>query len=99
MKYLNKTVFSLAVAGMSLLSCNVSAQFLGGHRLKSDEDGPKGQFMVYGSLDYSKITTPSSSSSTVSSAPLGVGYFINNNDLIGGQLCLLTKYHRPPCGI
>lgn len=83
MKYLNKTVFSLVVAGISLLSGNVSAQFLGGHRLKSDEDGPKGQFMVYGSLDYSKITTPSSSSSTVSSAPLGLGYFINNNDLVG----------------
>ncbi|MCC3214889.1 hypothetical protein LIV57_06365 [Chryseobacterium sp. X308] len=83
MKYLNKTVISFAVAGMSLLSGNVSAQFLGGHRLKSDEDGPKGQFMVYGSLDYSKITTSSSSSSTVSSAPLGVGYFINNNDLVG----------------
>ena len=42
MKYLNKTVVSLAIAGMSLLSGNVSAQFLGGHRLKSDEDGPKG---------------------------------------------------------
>ncbi|HCM34433.1 MULTISPECIES: hypothetical protein [Chryseobacterium] len=83
MKYLNKTVFSFALAGLSMLSGNVNAQFLGGHRLKSDEDGPKGQFMVYGSLDYSKITTPSSSSSTVSSAPLGVGYFINNNDLVG----------------
>ncbi|MCS4301243.1 hypothetical protein [Chryseobacterium sp. BIGb0232] len=83
MKYLNKTVFSLAVAGMSLLSGHVNAQFLGGHRLKSDEDGPKGQFMMYGSLDYSKVTTPTNSSSTVSSAPLGVGYFINNNDLVG----------------
>lgn len=83
MKYLNKTVFPLVMAGMSMLSGSLSAQFLGGHRLKGDEDGPKGQFMVYGSLDYSKITTPSSSSSTVSSAPLGVGYFINNNDLIG----------------
>jgi hypothetical protein len=34
MKYLNKTVFSLAVAGMSVLSGNLSAQFLGGHRIK-----------------------------------------------------------------
>ncbi|MCQ9635368.1 hypothetical protein MP478_05445 [Chryseobacterium sp. WG14] len=83
MKYVNKTVCSLAVAGMTMLSGNISAQFLGGHRLTSDEEGPKGQFMVYGSLDYSKVTTPSTSSSTVSSAPLGVGYFINNNDLIG----------------
>ena len=82
MKYLNKTVFSVAIAGISMLSGNLRAQFLGGHRLKSDEEGPKGQFMVYGSLDYSKLTTPSSSSSTVSSAPLGVGYFINNNDTI-----------------
>ncbi|MDR6919462.1 MULTISPECIES: hypothetical protein [Chryseobacterium] len=83
MKYLNKTVFSLAIAGMSLLSGNLNAQFLGGARIKSDEDGPKGQIMMYGSLDYSKISTPSNSSSTVSSAPLGVGYFINNNDLVG----------------
>jgi hypothetical protein len=30
-----------------------------------------------------KVTTPTNSSSTVSSAPLGVGYFINNNDLDG----------------
>jgi hypothetical protein len=42
---------------MSILSGNLSAQFLGGHRIKSDEDGPKGQFMMYGSLDYSKVTT------------------------------------------
>ena len=83
MKYLNKTVFSFAVVGMTILSGNLRAQFLGGHRIKSDEDGPQGQFMIYGSLDYSKVTTPSSSSSTVSSAPIGVGYFINNNDLIG----------------
>jgi hypothetical protein len=83
MKNLNKTVFSLAVAGMSVFSGQMKAQFLGGRRLKSDEEGPKGQFMVYGSLDYSKITTPSSSTSTVSSAPIGLGYFINNNDVIG----------------
>ncbi|MGG5208266.1 hypothetical protein ACQWU4_04905 [Chryseobacterium sp. MIQD13] len=83
MKYLNKTVLPLAVAGMSMFSGHLGAQFLGGSRLKNDEDGPKGQFMVYGSLDYSKITTPSSSSSTVSSAPIGLGYFINNNDVIG----------------
>lgn len=83
MKYINKTVFSLSLLGLSLFSGQLSAQFLGGMRLKNDEDGPKGQFMIYGSLDYSKITTPSSSSSTVSSAPIGLGYFINNNDLIG----------------
>lgn len=79
----NKIVFSISVVGMSMLSGSMNAQILGGTRLKSDEDGPKGQFMVYGSLDYSKITTPTNSSSTVSSAPIGLGYFINNNDLIG----------------
>jgi hypothetical protein len=83
MKYLNKTIFSLAVAGMFLLCGNVHAQFLGGHRLKNDEDGPKGQFMMYGSLDYSKVTTPQTAAVQVSRAPLGVGYFINNNDVIG----------------
>lgn len=83
MKNFNKAVFSFAVAGMSIFSAKMNGQLLGGMRLKSDENGPKGQFMVYGSLDYSKVSTPSSSSSTVSSAPIGLGYFINNNDLIG----------------
>lgn len=83
MKNFNKTAFSFAVAGMSMFSGRMNGQFLGGRRLKSDDEGPQGQFMVYGSLDYSKITTPSSSSSTVSSAPIGLGYFINNNDLVG----------------
>ncbi|SIQ46213.1 hypothetical protein SAMN05880574_11375 [Chryseobacterium sp. RU37D] len=83
MKYLNKIVFSIAIAGMFLLSGNLNAQFLGGMRVKNDESGPKGQFMVYGSLDYSKLTTPSGSSSTVSSAPIGLGYFFNNNDAAG----------------
>lgn len=83
MKNFNKTIFSFAIVGLSMFSGKMNGQFLGGMRMKSDEDGPKGQFMVYGSLDYSKITTPSSSSSTVSSAPIGLGYFINNNDVIG----------------
>ncbi|SHL12206.1 hypothetical protein [Chryseobacterium polytrichastri] len=83
MKNFNKAAFSFAVAGMSMFSGRMNGQFLGGRRLKSDDEGPQGQFMVYGSLDYSKITTPSSSSSTVSSAPIGLGYFINNNDLVG----------------
>ncbi|MET3535711.1 hypothetical protein [Chryseobacterium limigenitum] len=83
MRNFNKTIFSFAIAGISMLSGKMNGQFLGGMRLKSDEAGPKGQFMVYGSLDYSKITTPSSTSSTVSSAPIGLGYFINNNDVIG----------------
>lgn len=83
MKYLNKTAFSFALAGMFIFSAKMNGQFLGGMRLKNDEEGPKGQFMVYGSLDYSKISTPSGSSSSVSSAPIGLGYFINNNDVIG----------------
>ncbi|WP_343610735.1 hypothetical protein [Chryseobacterium oranimense] len=83
MKYLNKTAFSFALAGMFIFSAKMNGQFLGGMRLKNDEEGPKGKFMVYGSLDYSKISTPSGSSSSVSSAPIGLGYFINNNDVIG----------------
>lgn len=83
MRNFNKTIFSFAIVGLSIFSVKTNAQLLGGMRMKSDEDGPKGQFMVYGSLDYSKITTPSSTSSTVSSAPIGLGYFINNNDVIG----------------
>lgn len=83
MRNFNKTIFSFAIVGLSMFSGKMNGQFLGGMRMKSDDDGPKGQFMVYGSLDYSKITTPSSTSSTVSSAPIGLGYFINNNDVIG----------------
>ncbi|AZA54440.1 hypothetical protein [Chryseobacterium sp. G0201] len=82
MRSLYKTGFALVMA-VGLFSSSLNAQFLGGMRLKNDEEGPKGQFMIYGSLDYSKIITPSSTSSTVSSAPIGLGYFINNNDLVG----------------
>lgn len=82
MRSLYKTGFALVMA-VGLFSSSLNAQFLGGMRLKNDEEGPKGQFMVYGSLDYSKVITPSSTSSTVSSAPIGLGYFINNNDLVG----------------
>lgn len=44
--------------------------------------------MIYGSLDYSKTNAPSYQSSSFSTSPgagipLGLGYFINNNDLIG----------------
>lgn len=57
-------------------------------RLKPDEAGPKGQFMLYGSLDYSKTNGPTNQSSQFSTSPgagipVGLGYFINNNDLIG----------------
>lgn len=57
-------------------------------RLTSSEDGPKGQFMLYGSLDYSKTNAPGYQTSTFSTSPgagipVGLGYFINNNDLIG----------------
>lgn len=57
-------------------------------RLTASEDGPKGQFMLYGSLDYSKTNAPDGHSSTFSTSPgagipMGLGYFINNNDLIG----------------
>lgn len=57
-------------------------------RLTSRDDGPKGKFMLYGSLDYSKTNGPGYQSSTFSTSPgagipLGLGYFINNNDVIG----------------
>ncbi len=57
-------------------------------RLSTTDDGPKGQFMMYGSLDYSRTNAPGYRNSTFSTSPgagipLGLGYFINNNDLIG----------------
>ncbi|WP_018675152.1 hypothetical protein [Riemerella columbina] len=81
----------IKIIGLMLLSLVTSqysnAQFLG-HRLNSDELGPKGNILVYGSLDYSKTNTPKGSHSNFSTSPgagipIGVGYFINNNDLIG----------------
>lgn len=83
MKNINKVLFSLAFAGMSMISGRMYGQTMGGLRLKDSDDGPKGQFMLYGSFDYSKSSTPSSSGSAVSSSPIGAGYWINNNDLIG----------------
>lgn len=61
---------------------------LAAQRLGASEDGPKGQFMLYGSLDYSKTNGPGYKNSSFSTSPgagipLGLGYFINNNDLIG----------------
>lgn len=83
MKNFNKATFAFAFTGILMFSGKMNGQFLGGMRLKSEEAGPKGQFMIYGSLDYSKTNTPSGTNSSVSSAPVGVGYFINNNDVIG----------------
>ncbi len=76
------------VAGVGLCSTSLKAQFLGGLRIKADEPGPKGQWMIYGSFDYSKTNTPYHTSSSVGTdavagVPLGIGYFINNNDVIG----------------
>lgn len=83
MKNINKVLFSLVFVGMSMISSRMYGQTLGGLRLKDSDDGPKGQFQLYGSFDYSKTSTPTSSGSAVSSSPIGAGYWINNNDLIG----------------
>jgi hypothetical protein len=89
MKYVIKTpFFSLKAVLILLFSVSMNAQTLGGFRLKDTDDGPKGQFMIYGSLDYSKTNTPSSSGSSFGTSanagvPIGIGYFINNNDVIG----------------
>ena len=42
MRSLYKTGFALVMA-VSLFSSSLNAQFLGGMRLKNDEEGPKGQ--------------------------------------------------------
>lgn len=72
-----------AIACWVLLGNTLYAQ-----RIKPEEGGPRGQFMLYGSLDYSKTNGPNNQSSQFSTSPgagipLGLGYFINNNDLIG----------------
>jgi hypothetical protein len=89
MKSLYKISF-ICFFGAVLFSSSVNAQFLGGTRIKENESGPKGQILIYGSYDYSKTSTPSGKSSSIgtspsanASIPIGVGYFINNNDLIG----------------
>lgn len=73
---------------LTLSFFSVSAQFLGAHRVGAEELGPKGNWLIYGSLDYSSTSGPgvhtnSFGTSDNASAPIGVGYFINNNDLIG----------------
>lgn len=88
MKKNYKDIFMLVIVGVSLFSGSLHAQFLGGARVKDDESGPKGRFLLYGSFNYSKTNTPSSSSSSLGTngnagIPIGLGYFINNNDLIG----------------
>lgn len=63
--------------------------YAGGAAAQAEQaDGPKGQFMIYGSLDYSKTSAPHDKSSSFSTSPnagipLGIGYFFNNNSLIG----------------
>lgn len=80
----HKVLILWAVAACWILFANP----LYAQRLKPEEGGPKGQFMLYGSLDYSKTNGPNNQSSQFSTSPgagipLGLGYFINNNDLIG----------------
>lgn len=73
---------------MTGLLCHLAAVNLSAQRLSATDNGPKGQFMLYGSLDYSKTNGPGYHNSSFSTSPgagipLGLGYFINNNDLIG----------------
>jgi hypothetical protein len=89
MKSLYKISF-MCFFGALLFSSSMNAQFLGGTRIKEEEPGPKGQILIYGSYDYSKTSTPTGNSSAIgtspsanASIPIGVGYFINNNDLVG----------------
>jgi len=66
---------------------SLSAQAFGQKANKS-KNGPKGQLMIYGAFNYSKLSTPDGSSSSIgtssdASIPVGVGYFINNNVVLG----------------
>ncbi|WP_447642559.1 MULTISPECIES: hypothetical protein [Chitinophagaceae] len=88
MKKINSIVWMLTILLASSFLSEIDAQTFTPRRLRSGEDGPKGQWLIYGSLDYTKTTAPNGNSSTVgtsnnASIPLGIGYFINNNDLIG----------------
>ncbi|MFV0531081.1 MAG: hypothetical protein ACK5MD_06545 [Flavobacteriales bacterium] len=88
MIHLNKRIISsIALIVMFLFSVKAEAQ-LGARRLKKDEAGPKGQILLYGSFNYIKTKTPTGSSYSAGTSgsaeiPIGVGYFINNNDVIG----------------
>lgn len=73
-----------AVLFLLLSAGTVSAQT----KAPAKSDGPKGQFLLYGSLDYSKTSGPANKSSDFSTSPdagipLGLGYFITNNTLVG----------------
>lgn len=85
---MKKITTVLMICGLFLISIPTSAQVFGLHRIAEDEPGPKGQFMIYGSFEYSRTTSPAGDksfvgTSTNASVPVGVGYFINNNDVIG----------------
>ncbi|MBO9640882.1 hypothetical protein [Siphonobacter aquaeclarae] len=78
-------MFSLKTAPVWLLFFLLAGK--GAAQTRAD-DGPKGQLMIYGSLDYSKTSAPQNNSSSFSTSPnagipVGIGYFIDNNNLIG----------------
>ncbi|WKS95093.1 hypothetical protein [Riemerella columbina] len=83
-----KPIKIASLALFTLLGWQTANAQLFGHRIGADEPGSKGNILIYGALDYSKTNTPTGSSSNFSTdpgagIPIGVGYFINNNDLIG----------------
>lgn len=59
-------------------------------------EGSKGQILIYGSLDYSKTSGPADKSSDFSTSPgagipVGVGYFITDNTLVGVNFAFSHK--------
>lgn len=88
MKQIHSLRNNLILMLLLAISTIVNAQLLGGRRLTDEDNGPKGQIMIYGSLNYSKTKGSKGSnifSGTSSNAgiPIGIGYFFNNNDAIG----------------
>lgn len=88
--YLKTAALALAVLASS---CALRAQDA------QTEPGPKGQFLIYGSLDYSKTSGRADKSSSFSTSPdagvpLGVGYFITDNTLVGVNFAFSHKNDR-----
>ncbi|MYY27357.1 hypothetical protein EH152_18245 [Elizabethkingia anophelis] len=67
----------------------LNAQLIGGNRVTLPEEGPKGKFMIYGALNYFRTDNADGKSSGFwgtspdAGMPIGIGYYINNNNIIG----------------
>jgi len=85
---LAKFIIPVIITGAGLFSNQVHAQLIGDNK-EPVENGPKGKFMIYGALNYNLTDNGNGKSSGFwgtsvdGGMPIGIGYYLNNNSLIG----------------